>query len=108
VLWSAYIINLERRPMQTTTIALFGAAGKVGSRIANALRAEPDYSTLYVEAGEAGLARLRERGLEPTSQEEAVREADAVILAVPDVMIRDVAAEVVPGLKSGASGAGPG
>jgi len=85
-----------------TAVALFGAAGKIGTRIANALRDDADYRMLYVEAGEVGLARLRERGLTPVSQEQAVREADVVILAVPDVLIRTVAGGIVPSLKSGA------
>lgn len=85
-----------------TTIALFGAAGKVGTRIANALRDDPEYRMLYVEGGEAGLARLRERGLTPTSKEDAVREADVSILAIPDTLIGTVAADIVPSLKSGA------
>ena len=85
-----------------TTIALFGAAGKIGTRIANRLKDDPEYRTLYVEAGEAGQARLRERGFTPSTQEEAVREADVVILAVPDTLIGRVAASVVPALKSGA------
>lgn len=84
-----------------TAIALFGAAGKVGTRIANALQDDPEYRLLYVEAGEAGLARLRERGLKPTSQEDAVSEADVVILSIPDVLIGTVAADIVPSLSSG-------
>jgi nucleoside-diphosphate-sugar epimerase len=39
-----------------TTIALFGAAGKIGARVADSLEDDPDYHVLYVEAGEAGLA----------------------------------------------------
>jgi hypothetical protein len=85
-----------------TTIALFGAAGKIGARIAASLRDDADYRVLYVEAGEAGLARLRELRLEPSSKEKASGAADVVILAVPDVLIRAVAAEIVPTLKSGA------
>jgi len=84
-----------------TTIALFGAAGKIGTRIANRLREAAEYQTLYVEAGEAGLARLRERGFTPSTQEEAVRTADVVILAIPDTLIGKVAAGLVPALKSG-------
>jgi ketol-acid reductoisomerase len=83
------------------TVALFGAAGKIGSRITNALRDVPEYRMLYVEAGDAGLARIRDMGLTPTSPEEAVREADVVILAIPDVLIETVAADVVPKVKSG-------
>ncbi len=85
-----------------TTIALFGAAGKIGARIANKLREQPEYAMLYVEAGTEGLARLKEMGLEATSQEQAVQAADVVILAVPDVLIGKVAGQVVPKLKSGA------
>jgi len=77
-----------------TTIALFGAAGKIGARIASSLRDDPEYHVLYVEAGEAGLARLGERGLEPSDKDKAVREADVVILAVPDVLIGVLAAEI--------------
>ena len=85
-----------------TTIALFGAAGKMGTRISDNLSNSPEYSVLYVEAGEVGQTRLKERGLTSTSKEKAVREADVVILAVPDVAIGPVAADIVPSLKSGA------
>jgi predicted dinucleotide-binding enzyme len=83
------------------TIALFGAAGKIGTRIANSLRNAPEYRTLYVESGEVGLSRLRERGLPPSTPEEAIREAQVVILAIPDVLIGKVAAELIPLLKPG-------
>jgi hypothetical protein len=85
-----------------TTIALFGAAGKIGSRIAEGLQVAADYDVRYVEAGETGLERLRQRGLEPAHPEQAAREADVVILAIPDVLIGAVAHEIVPALKSGA------
>jgi hypothetical protein len=85
-----------------TTIALFGAAGKIGSRIAEGLQDAAEYDVRYIEAGEAGLERLRQRGLEPAEPEQAVREADVVILAIPDVLIGAVAHEIVPALKSGA------
>jgi hypothetical protein len=84
-----------------TTIALFGAAGKIGTRIASALREDPDYRMLYIEAGETGLARLLERGLKPTAQEEAIHQADVVVLAIPDVLIGKIAADIVPKLNSG-------
>ena len=84
------------------TIALLGAAGNMGTRISERLRDDPGHRVLYVEADETAEARLRERGLEPTSRDDAVREADVVILAVPDVFIEPVAAEIVPSLRSGA------
>ena len=85
-----------------TTIALFGAAGKMGTRIANRLRETNQYRTLYVEAGADALRRLSERGLEATSPQIATSQADVVILAIPDKLIRKVATEIVPQLKPGA------
>lgn len=83
------------------TIALFGAAGKMGTRISAKMADDPDYRMLYIEAGEAGQARLRARGVEPTTPEQAAREADVVILAIPDTAIGTVAKRLVPTLKSG-------
>ncbi len=85
-----------------TTIALFGAAGKMGTRISNRLEDATEYQTRYVEAGEVGVARLRERGVTPSSPDDAARTADVVILAVPDTILGKVAHSVVPLLKSGA------
>lgn len=82
-------------------VAVFGAAGSMGTRVTNALKDDPDYRMLYVEAGDAGQARLRDRGIEPTSQEEAVGEADVVIFAVPDTVVGSLAKEIVPLLESG-------
>ena len=83
------------------TIALFGAAGKVGTRISSRMKEDPSYQMLYVEVGEAGQARLRERGLALTDQAEAEMLADVVILAVPDVVLGRVAYGVVPNLRPG-------
>ena len=85
-----------------TTIALFGAAGKMGARISRRLRENTDYQTLYVEAGEAGVRRLQERGDIPTSPEAAAGEADVLILAIPDKLIGKASKEIVPHMKPGA------
>ena len=82
-------------------VAVFGAAGSMGTRVTNALKDDPDYRMLYVEADAAGHDRLRERGLEPASQEQAVGEADVVIFAVPDTVVGSLAREIVPSLKGG-------
>ncbi|MBC7254676.1 MAG: NAD(P)-binding domain-containing protein [Chloroflexi bacterium] len=84
------------------TVALFGAAGKMGTRLWEKLRCAPEYRLLCVEAGEAGLAALRARGISPAPAEEAAREADIVILAIPDRLIGRVAGQIVPLLKAGA------
>lgn len=85
----------------TKTIALFGAAGKIGTRIANRLQETDTFRVLYVEGGTEGEARLRANGLAPTPTAEAKTQADAIIFAVPDTILEKVAHDVVPGLKSG-------
>ncbi|HEY82429.1 MAG TPA: prephenate dehydrogenase/arogenate dehydrogenase family protein [Dehalococcoidia bacterium] len=85
-----------------STVALMGAGGKMGLRIARNLKDNPDYTTHYVEISEAGRAALAELGLSVTPQEEAIREADVVILAVPDALMAKICGEIVPKLKSGA------
>jgi hypothetical protein len=85
----------------TTTIALFGAAGKIGTRISNRMKDYPEYTILHIEAGEAGVARLHERGIEPVAQADAEAQADVVILAVPDTVLGRVAHSVVPNVRPG-------
>jgi hypothetical protein len=84
------------------TIALFGAAGKMGSRICQRLQNAPQYQALYVESGEKAQNVLRERGLEPADPESAARQADAVILAIPDKLLGKVSHQVVPWMRPGA------
>jgi D-apionate oxidoisomerase len=84
------------------TIAIFGAAGNMGTRVSNLLKNDPEYRLLYVEAGQQGQAKLTSRGVSATSPEAAVAQADVALLAVPDKLIGTIAAEIVPKLKSGA------
>jgi hypothetical protein len=85
-----------------TTIALFGAAGKIGGRVAQRLHEASQYITLFVESGDTPQAVLRERGLQPTLAEVATPLADVVILAVPDRLLGEIAHQTVPQMKSGA------
>lgn len=85
-----------------TVIALFGAAGKMGSRISKRLHDNRNYKTLYVEAGEVGQRKLTERGDQCTSPEAAAVQADVMILAIPDKLIGKIAHEIVPMMKPGA------
>lgn len=86
----------------TTTIALMGAGGKMGCRITDNIKAMTEFDVRYVEVSDAGKARLAERGLSVTPEDEAVAEADVVILAVPDVLIGKIAQGIVPKVKAGA------
>ncbi len=83
------------------TIALMGAGGKMGQRLTRNLKDNPDYKTLYVEISQEGIARLTEQGLAVTPQDEAVAQADVVLLALPDVLIGKICNQLVPKLKSG-------
>lgn len=82
------------------TIALIGAGGKMGCRIAHNLK-NGDHDVRYLETAPAGLERLAALGLE-ASEPQSLREADVVILAVPDVAIGEVSREAVAAMKSGA------
>ncbi len=82
------------------TIALVGAGGKMGCRIADNLK-NGAHDVRYLETAPAGLERLANRGLH-ASDETTIPQCDAVILAVPDVAIGAVSAQVVPQMKSGA------
>lgn len=83
-------------------VGLVGAGGNMGTRVVNALADAEGYRLLCVEASAAAQAKLRERGLEPLSLAAMAAAADVVVMAVPDVYVGTVAAELVPLLKPGA------
>ncbi len=91
-------------PTTTTPlkIALLGAGGKMGCRISDNMIGETGYQMLNVEVSPQGIANLEERRLSVVSQEEAMKDADAVILALPDKLIGKISPSVIPQLKSGA------
>ncbi|HCK10205.1 MAG: semialdehyde dehydrogenase [Gemmatimonadetes bacterium] len=82
-------------------IALIGAAGSMGTRALNSLKDDPDYKLLPVES-EKGEAVLRERGIEPVSQSDAVGQADVVLMTVPDILVGTIAEQLVPNMASSA------
>lgn len=83
-------------------VAMIGAGGKMGTRCTNNLIKE-NYKLLLCEKGEAGLKKLRAKGLKATPTEEAVGAADIVIMAVPDVLLSSIAQKLVPVLKTDAT-----
>jgi len=84
------------------TVALIGAAGKMGSRCTDNLIKE-DYKLLLCEQSEAGLKKIQEKGLKTAPTEKAVPVADIIIMAVPDVLLSSIAEKMVPILKSDAT-----
>eukprot|EP01037_Dinobryon_pediforme_P035153 gene35153-41419_t len=82
-------------------IALFGAGGKMGVRLAKNLQ-KSDYRVAHVEVSQVGQQRLKEElGVECVSIDAALDNVDVVILAVPDTLIGKIAAEISPKLPAG-------
>ncbi|UFU02869.1 NAD(P)-binding domain-containing protein [Ruania suaedae] len=85
----------------TYTIAVIGAGGKMGMRVSNNL-VRTDHAVKYVENSEGGRARTLEAGRELTDAVTAVQDADIVVLAVPDLALASVTADLVPQMRAGA------
>ena len=84
-----------------TSIALFGAGGKMGFRLSSNLKGSR-FDVRHVEVGEAGRANLKARlGVDCVPAETALDGADVVILAVPDTLIGKVAAGIEKQLRPG-------
>jgi D-apionate oxidoisomerase len=84
-----------------TSIALFGAGGKMGFRLSQNLKGSR-FDVRHVEVSEPGRQRLAtELGVSCVPAEAALEGVDAVILAVPDTLIGKVAAGIEPMLKPG-------
>jgi hypothetical protein len=85
----------------STSIALFGAGGKMGFRLSKNLLAS-DYLVRHVEPGSHGRQRLKdELGIECVDADAALDGAEVVILAVPDTLIGKLAHEISPKLNAG-------
>ena len=85
----------------STRVALLGAGGKMGCRITDNIKGLSEYDVRYVEVSEQGRARLAERGIQATDEDTAVRDAKAVVLAVPDALIGSICRTLVPKLSVG-------
>lgn len=84
-----------------TTITVLGAGGKMGCRLADNF-VKSDYKVNYVEISAQGIANLEKRGLAIAKGDEVIPTSDVVILAVPDVVLGQVANDAVPKMKPGA------
>ncbi|RIQ30263.1 phosphogluconate dehydrogenase C-terminal domain-containing protein [Jiangella rhizosphaerae] len=83
------------------TIAVIGAGGKMGMRVSDNLQ-RTGHTVRYAENSPAGVERVTAAGRRVTPTAEAVDDAHVVVLAVPDLALAAVSAEVVPKLQSGA------
>ena len=85
---------------QQLTIAVIGAGGKMGMRVSNNLQ-RSDHNVLYAENSPAGRQRTVDAGRTVTDSADAVADADVVILAVPDIALGPVSADLVPKMRPG-------
>jgi hypothetical protein len=84
-----------------TTVALIGAGGKMGYRLAGKLK-DSRFDLRYAEVSEAGRERLKSGlGLDSVDTAAAVDGAAVVVLAVPDTAIGKVAATIEKDLRPG-------
>ena len=86
-----------------TKIALLGAGGKMGVRLANNLKSSR-FSVDHVEISKEGRTRLeKELGVKAVDLAQAIADAGVVILAVPDRLIGAVSHDIIEDVRSGAA-----
>lgn len=84
-----------------TKLALIGAGGKMGMRLSINLKAS-QFEVRHVEINTEAAAKLeRETGVQTVPMDNALDGADAVILAVPDTAIGELALTIVDKLAPG-------
>ena len=82
-------------------IALVGAGGKMGQRIAPNLK-KFGYDFVCCEKDQAGMDRLTQQGYTAMITEEAVALCDIIVCALPDAALPTLSEKLVPLLKPGA------
>jgi D-apionate oxidoisomerase len=80
-------------------IVLVGAGGKMGMRLTHNL-VKSEYEVKYLEVSEAGISRLKEKGIVVSRPEECIPLADVVIYAVPDITLGNVTTSLIPLMKT--------
>lgn len=86
-----------------TRIALLGAGGKMGVRLATNLKGSR-FHVDHVEVSIEGRRRLRtEAGVEAVAMSDALQDADIILMAVPDRLIGKIAHDIISEVKSGAA-----
>jgi len=84
-----------------TRLALLGAGGKMGVRLATNLQGSR-FQVDHVEISEEGRQRLKsEVGVECVDQNRALAEADVVVMAVPDRLIGKIAHGIIGQVRPG-------
>jgi hypothetical protein len=81
-------------------VTLAGAGGKMGLRLTHNLK-NSKYDVSYLEVNDAGIQKLKEKGVAVSMQADCIPVSDIVILALPDIALEKVSAEIIPQMKSG-------
>jgi len=79
-------------------ITLVGAGGKMGLRLTKNLK-NSAFDMSYLEVSQDGINKLKELDITISSEEDALADADVVILAVPDTHLGKVSGQLIPGMK---------
>ena len=90
--------------MEKIKVAILGAAGKMGTRMARSLLTEyPErFEVKLVEGYAPAISRVEaELGLKVVPAQEAIDFADIVVFAVKDALIKELSKQYVPMLKPG-------
>jgi len=82
-------------------VTLVGAGGKMGLRLTHNLK-DSKYDMSYVEINPQGMERLKGMSVKVSLPHICVSDSDTVILAVPDIALGKVTAEIIPLMKTGA------
>lgn len=103
--WRERRVRLLPLPMSkmhsVSKIALLGAGGKMGVRLATNLK-KSKFPVEHVEVSPAGRERLKAAiGADCVDEDKALAGADIVVLAVPDALIGKIAHGIVGRLKPG-------
>ncbi len=81
-------------------VTLVGAGGKMGLRLTHNLK-NSGYEMYYLEVSQQGIEKLKQKGVSVSGADKCIPESDMVILAVPDVALEKVSAEIIPKMKTG-------
>ena len=82
-------------------VVLVGAGGKMGVRLTRNLK-NSEYQMSYLEVSPEGIKKVKAGGVDVAEPEDVIPDADYIILAVPDVLIKKVAHQYIPMMKKGA------
>lgn len=88
--------------MTQKQVAIIGAGGKMGIRAAGKIGSQTQYRVLMCESNPEHAAGLAKLGFTVTPFNEAVAEADFIVLAVPDAVIGKISRAAAPQMKAGA------